>query len=118
MKRSLAIGAILVSLVACTGAPAVSPAGTPSVTLDLSAQNSIFDKDALSVAAGAPYAIRLDNKDAVPHNVAVVGGPPGSVAEIFTGPAVRTHTFPALTAGSYTFRCDVHPEMTGTITAD
>ena len=36
--------------------------------------------------------------------------------EIFTGVDVRTYPIPALTAGTYTFSCTVHPTMTGTLT--
>ena len=37
--------------------------------------------------------------------------------EIVTGPKVVVYDVPALPAGSYTFVCTVHPNMTGTITA-
>ncbi len=40
-----------------------------------------------------------------------------SVGEIFGGPGQRTQSVPALTAGTYFFRCDVHQNMTGTIVA-
>jgi plastocyanin len=36
--------------------------------------------------------------------------------QIITGPAKTSYQVPALTAGNYTFLCDVHPEMTGTLT--
>jgi plastocyanin len=32
---------------------------------------------------------------------------------LFTGPAAKTEQVPALAAGTYTFKCDIHPEMTG-----
>ena len=37
--------------------------------------------------------------------------------EIFSGPAVKVYDVPALAAGQYTFACTVHPNMTGTVTA-
>jgi len=36
--------------------------------------------------------------------------------EVFPGVATKTYDVPALTAGSYTFSCTVHPSMTGTLT--
>jgi hypothetical protein len=37
------------------------------------------------------------------------------VGEVFSGPDVVTYEVPALDAGTYFFRCDVHPTtMTGT----
>jgi len=118
LVASAAAVALSAGLIACSGSPAVTPAGTPSTTVDLSARNSLFDQALLTVAAGSPYAIDFENYDALPHNVAIVGGPPGSSGEIFSGPGSRTYVFPALAAGSYTFHCDVHPDMTGTIEAD
>ena len=41
-----------------------------------------------------------------------------SVGEIFSGPGQKTQSVPALAAGSYFFRCDVHPDMQGTIVAE
>ena len=36
--------------------------------------------------------------------------------EIITGPAQITYDVPALPAGTYTYICSVHPNMTGTLT--
>jgi plastocyanin len=36
--------------------------------------------------------------------------------EIFAGPGSRQYPIPALAAGTYTFACSVHPQMTGTLT--
>jgi hypothetical protein len=35
----------------------------------------------------------------------------------FSGPAVVVYEVPALAAGTYFFRCDVHPDMSGELTA-
>ena len=37
--------------------------------------------------------------------------------DIFNGVATRNYDVPALKAGTYTFMCIVHPNMTGTLTA-
>lgn len=119
MMRALLTAAVTAALViACGGGgPATTPAGTPAVTVQLSAANSAFEETSLSVPAGVTFAIDFDNKDSAPHNVAIVGGPAGAKGEIFGGPGERVYVFPALSAGTYTFHCDVHPNMTGTIQA-
>jgi mono/diheme cytochrome c family protein/plastocyanin len=100
--------------------PATLPPGT--TPLALVAQNISFDKTALEVAAGAPFAISLDNKDpaGVQHNVelkktdgTVISDPAG-----VDGGATTTYVYDALPAGTYTFICRFHPiaQMTGTLT--
>ena len=63
--------------------------------------------------------IALDNRDQVPHNVEIKDAAGTSLfkGEIFSGPAVKVYDVPALAAGQYTFVCTVHPNMTGTVTA-
>lgn len=119
--RQAGILLAVVALVAagCSGGPAQTVVGTPAVTLQLVAQSNTFDSTSLAVPAGSPFAIAFENRDAVPHNVSIRGGSSPIVTEIFGGPGQRTYIYPSLTAGSYTFICDVHPaEMTGTLTAN
>jgi plastocyanin len=116
--RLAAMSLVLAAGPACAAAPpAATPAGTPGVVVKLSAYNSRFDTSTLSVPAGATYAIDFDNRDGVPHNVAIVNGPAGSSGEIFSGPGSRLYVFPGLAKGTYAFHCDVHPDMSGTVTA-
>jgi plastocyanin len=100
--------------VACGVAPGPSPAGTPAVTVQLVAVGNAFEPAALTVVAGAPFAIDFENRDTIPHNVAI-HGPNKMTSDVFSGPAERTFVFAPLPAGTYTFACEVHPEMTGTI---
>ena len=59
------------------------------------------------------------NQDGAPHNIAIKDA---SGATVFKGEIVSaskvTNAVPALAAGSYTFLCEVHPDMKGTITAE
>lgn len=103
------------AVVACGGAPSATPAGTPAVTLELSAHNSRFDLSQLDVIANAPFAIHFRNLDSTPHNVSIRGAPQPMNTELFGGTGERTYVYAALPNGTYTFVCDLHPEMTGTL---
>jgi plastocyanin len=79
-----------------------------------------FDTKSINVTKGARVTIEFDNQDpGVPHNVSVYRTPEAKETifrgEIITGPAKTKYTFKAPNeAGTYFFRCDVHPTtMTG-----
>ncbi len=104
-----------------SSAPAASQAPGQSVTLDLSAQGIAYDTDALEAPADTPFKIQFANNDAgVPHNVSIhrdsPTGPLAWAGDIFSGVGTRTYDVPALAAGTYSFVCSVHPNMTGTLT--
>jgi plastocyanin len=125
MKRlflGLGLVALAVVATACSGATAApateapaAPAGDVTVIV---AKDIRFQTPAVTVAADEPLAIVLDNQEAAPHNIAIKDA---SGAEVFKGEIVSstkvTYDVPALAAGTYTFLCEVHPDMTGTITA-
>ncbi len=106
-------------------AAAATPTPAPSLaagatTLSVSASTTTgFEQSSLSVAAGKPFAVAFDDKEAgVPHDFAIKDSS-GKVlfnTRIITGPASETATAPALPAGTYTFFCQVHPNMQGTLT--
>ncbi len=99
------------------GQAACAPAGN---TLHLSAMNAAFDTDCLAAHAGSPFKIVFDNMDpGVPHNVSIYTDETAAhvlfTGELLTGPGKTTYAVGALDAGTYFFRCDVHPTtMTGT----
>jgi plastocyanin len=105
-------------------AAGASPVGTAGAgtALTLTAKNVAFDKTSLSASAGTPFSIQFDNEDAgVPHNVAIYTDSSASQVlcrgTVVTGPQQTSYAVPALTAGTYYFRCDVHPnQMNGTFT--
>jgi len=103
-----------------TPAPAASgQAAGP--TLQLSASNTTsFDESTLTAVAGQPFTVQLTNKTAgAPHDFSIKDST-GKV--LFTGlPLAQpgqtvSYSVPALPAGTYTFFCSVHPNMTGTLT--
>ena len=77
-----------------------------------------FSPSQVSVKADTAFSIDFDNQDGAPHNIAISDA---SGASVFKGEIVSstkvTYTVPALAAGTYTFICEVHPDMKGTITA-
>ena len=91
-----------------------------AAALHISALGIAFDAGVLEAPAGEPFAFAFENQEGVPHNVAIYADEsatePLFVGEIFSGPDSRTYQVPALEAGTYFFRCDVHPvTMIGTL---
>jgi cytochrome c oxidase subunit II len=89
----------------------------------IAADKIAFDKPCLTAKAGKPFTLKFDNKEAVPHNVAIFEGADANSRPVLqqppiTGPRVVDYQVPALKAGRHFYRCDVHPSaMTGTLVA-
>jgi plastocyanin len=101
-----------------SAAPASSQAA-PNADAVVTAQNTAFEEAAITIPAGRPFTLALDNKDTLPHNVVLEDASGKKVfdGDIVTGPAVKVYDVPAIPAGTYKFVCAVHPNMTGTATA-
>ena len=125
MKRlSLTFGLVALAavLAACSGATAApaTPAGSvdPNTPVVVARDLKFVNAD-VTVKADAAFDLVLDNQEAAPHNIQIsdAGG-----AKVFTGEIVSstkvTYKVPALAAGSYTFICEVHPDMKGTLVAE
>lgn len=126
MKRllpALGLAAVVLVLVACSGATADTPSGPPpSVDADairVSAKDLEFSASTLTAKAGEAFQIVFDNQEGAPHNVAIYTDPSAAqkvlAEEPFSGPKTVVYEVPALDAGSYFFRCDLHPDMKGTL---
>ena len=105
-----------------TGGSSASQTSGPTPRADsprLSAKGLAFDKAVLQLPAGQSFALVFDNQEAMPHNVSIhaADGRALFTGEVFTGPAQRVYVVPALPAGTYSFQCDVHPQMKGAATA-
>ena len=125
------VAATLIALASCTSAPTPTPAPAPSpsptpaptpgrsVTINLSVDNVAFDKSTITVPAGANVTVIFNNKQSIPHNLAVYKTKAATeaifVGEVIQGPKTINYQFTApATPGTYFFRCDVHPSvMTG-----
>jgi plastocyanin len=127
MKRliaTLALATVALAAAACSTTNAADPS-VPAAPADPSAPVIVADKlvfaqAEVTVPAGAPFKLTFENRESAPHNVAIYTDSSASQSlyqgEIFSS-GTRVYDVPALDAGSYFFRCDVHPDMTGTIVA-
>jgi plastocyanin len=102
-----------------SGSAAPSGPANPNV-VEISAQGIKFEQATVTAPVDKPFQIQFDNKDAgTPHNVAIrTGGAQGPEifkGTVFSGVETRVYDVPALDAGAYTFVCDVHPTMIGTL---
>jgi len=129
MKRiaqAIGIAVLAIAAGACSGggAPATdapsqpvpsSPAGEAIVIV---AKDLEFDTTSVSAPADEAFEIILDNQESAPHNIAIKDATGETVfkGEIVASKQV-TNAIPALAAGSYTFWCEVHPDMEGTLDA-
>jgi len=95
------------------------PGGGGGPTVDVTAQGIQFDTDRIDLPAGAPATIHFENNDPVQHNVAIFTD--DTLANVLfrgdlvTGPDVIDYPIPPLEPGTYYFRCDIHPSMSGTV---
>jgi plastocyanin len=122
MKRLL----LTLGLVATAGGAACSSAAAqplPAGPVDPSgptivAKDMAFAPSTVEIAANKSVTIHFDNQDSAPHNVAIYKDATAS-EKISIGAIVSSsktdQVVPALAAGTYFFRCDVHTNMTGAI---
>jgi plastocyanin len=119
VSLALALGSLLA---ACGGqSTSASPGATAVVTngvVELHAADLAFDAVTIRAPAGEAFTIRLVNDDSAPHNVAVYeeeGGAQIVIGDIIDASETVDTMVPALDAGTYYFRCDLHPAMEGTV---
>jgi plastocyanin len=125
MRRlTLALGMVALAavLAACGGTsaaePTTAPSGASTGDATIVAKDIKFQQTDVTVKAGAPLAVVFVNQDGAPHNIEISDA---AGKEVFKGDIVSnatvTYQVPALAAGLYTFICEVHPDMKGTIAA-
>jgi plastocyanin len=121
IRRLPAAASLIVALAACSGGgAAASITPPPGVDASVTAQDNSFVQKTFELPAGKPAALFFKNLDGQPHNIAIYVDAAHSQS-LFVGEnvtnAAQTYAVPALDAGQYFFRCDVHPDMTGTVKA-
>jgi mono/diheme cytochrome c family protein/plastocyanin len=104
-----------------SAAPSAAASTNPNAeVVTVTAQNIAFTPTTIAAPAGVPFTLSFDNEDAsIPHDVQIKDASGAEVfkTDIFPGVGKRDYQVPALKAGSYPFACTVHPNMTGTLTA-
>ena len=119
IRQLLATAAVVVAVAACSGGgAAASITPPPDADASVTAQNTSFAQTSIELPAGKPTHVFFKNLDGEPHNIAIYTDSSASKS-LFVGDkinnAAQTYSVPALDAGTYFFRCDVHPSMTGTV---
>ena len=125
---SIAAAALALALALAGCADGRSAAQTPPASggpveraLTIGAQDIAFDATELRVPANHPFTVVFDNREEVPHNITIdrVANDQPRVfdGEVFSGPATRWYSVPALAPGEYHFFCAIHPAMTGRLVA-
>jgi plastocyanin len=124
LLATLALATVALAAAACGSTSAADPSA-PAAPADpnapaVSANALKFDKADVAVPAGKAFQLTFTNQESAPHNVAIYTDASAATnlfrGEIFSSGS-KVYDVPALEAGTYFFRCDVHPDMTGTITA-
>ena len=124
MLRPLRIALIALAaaalVAACSPSAASPPASSDPVDVTITARDLKFGQTSVQAPAGRPFTILFDNQESAPHNVTIARDTTFA-SPLFQGEIVSsrqiTYSVPALQAGTYAFRCDVHPEMVGSLVA-
>ncbi len=107
-----------------TPAPSPGPSGSPAppaAAIALKAQGLKFVQTSLQAPAGTGFDIQFENADSgTMHNFAIYTDSSATksryTGQLFSS-GTQTEHVPALEAGTYYFRCDVHPTtMNGSLT--
>jgi plastocyanin len=122
--RPRPIAQLLLALILTGCSSAATP--LPSIQADaieLSTANLTFSKSELEVPADKPFTIVLDILESAAHDVTIYKDDSWTSLvyreDARTGPGTFVFNVPALAAGTYAFRCEIHPTtMIGTVTAN
>ena len=97
--------------------PEERKAGPPPVTVV--AKNIAYEQKHLHLEAGSDVTVDFKNEDKVPHNMDFTVDKDGTQTfykqDPLPGPISAQYKFKAPQAGEYFYHCDVHPNMTGTV---
>ncbi len=125
MKRLatvLAVIALAAFVAACSNTNAADntpPASVDPNAVHVAAKDIKFSTAEIDATAGKSFQIVFDNQEGAPHNIAIYKDSSAS-QKLFgqdpvSGPTTVVYQVPALAAGTYFFRCDIHTNMTGSV---
>ncbi|MEX1263799.1 MAG: cupredoxin domain-containing protein [Actinomycetota bacterium] len=94
--------------------------GGATATASVAAENTAFIPTTLTWPGDTQVALTFDNRDPADvigqHNVSIYDGETALfTGELISGPTTFEYPIPPMVAGIFEFRCDVHPEMIGTV---
>lgn len=100
------------------GSDASQSEGNGGEEIEVRAMDIAFDVDLIEVPVGEAVTVTFTNDDTdIPHNFHVEAGDVDAKTDIAPGPDTQSLEFTIDEAGTYTFICDVHPNMTGEVVA-
>lgn len=102
----------------CGSGAAIGPdASFAGADATIEAVDIQFEPDTVTLPAGQPLRLLLDNRDAgVPHDLHVFRGDQDvGTSPTIIGPGLTEVRFGPLTPGNYQFQCQIHPDMIGTL---
>jgi plastocyanin len=105
---------------AASGSPSASGSGgAGGASVEIIASGIQFTTNNVTAPAGQKLTLTFRNQDnGIPHDVDIKDPSGGDVfkTDITTGPTDKSYDFGPLQPGTYSFVCNVHPNMTGTLT--
>lgn len=120
--RALSAGSLVIALAACSSGGSVAAVSPPQeAALTVSAEGNVFDEATITITAGEPLQLFFRNLDGQPHNIAIYTDD-SATESLFVGDTITDaailYEVPALEPGEYFFRCDIHPDMVGTVVVE
>jgi len=118
----LALVVLAILVTACSSSAGTNPSVDPAAAdVTVVSRDVAFDQDTITIAAGSAWSLQLVNEDSALHNVAIYTDESAGES-LFAGELISSTTIvyqvPALEPGLYFFRCDLHPEMNGTLVVE
>lgn len=102
--------ALVPALASCSGS---SKAAAPQAPNTVLAANFAFTPDTITIHAGTTVTWVINQPDAF-HNVVSLSGPTSFNSGVPKGRGTFKFTFSQV--GTYTYDCQIHPNMKGTVT--